>query len=184
MELLFFKVIFLSREVFFERRLFMKFVFTSIPETVEEFVSLSQFGFDSPFQVAALFIIALCNYPNNPCECYKMIDSIKGPQKLSPLEKQYISNRMIGKSNYIGSSYLQGSTPENDYTPNYPYNILIEESSDTFEEVGFASLFIKTGGSPILRKIKLRTKEGKWYLWEHSELLADINRPDSSDPWK
>ena len=76
-----------------------------------------------------------------------------------------------------------GAVPQNDYTPAEPYTINISENPYSYQEQGYAKLFIQSGGADSPRPVQLRkAKDGKWYLWEQF-LLADIRVPESSDPW-
>ncbi|NLE56696.1 MAG: hypothetical protein GX617_17315 [Lentisphaerae bacterium] len=161
----------------------LQVMFQTLPKTAEEFISMPEFGFTTPFQVAALFIAAICAYPENRDECYNMIDALKGPQKLSVMEKQFIRDRMMGKAGYIGKAYFTGATPENNYTPDRPYTVVVEEDPYTYAEAGYAKVFIRTSGADSPRPVKLRKKEEQWFLWEHAGLLSDIRRPRAQDPW-
>ena len=161
----------------------MEIVLSRLPRNAEEFNAMPELDFASPFHIAALFIVALCIYPQNSSECFRIIDILRGPQKLSPMERQFIHNRMIGKSLYIGKSYLNGATPENDYAPTLPYAVGVESNWDTYAVNGYAKLYIRTGGADKPRPIELRKKGEDWYLWEYTELFADIYKPTSTDPW-
>ncbi len=162
----------------------MQVVFQTLPKTAEEFISMPEFDLTSPFHVAALFITAICAYHENRDECYNMIDELKGPQKLGFMEKQFIRQRMMGKSEYIGKAYLAGAAPQNDYTPELPYTVIMEETPDTFAEVGYATVYVHTDGADSPRPVKLRKKGKDWFLWEHTGLFIDIYKPFSSDPWR
>lgn len=161
----------------------MEIVLSKFPKTLEAFKSMPELDFTSPFHVTVLFIAAICIYPENKNECFRMIDVLRGPQKLTAMEKQYIHNRMMGKSEYIGRSYLVGSTPENDYLPTPPFRVIVEGKCDTYIESGYAKLYVKSGGAAHSRPITLRKKGDDWFLWEYGELLADIYKPTSTDPW-
>lgn len=161
----------------------MQVTFEVLPKNLEEFLSLPEFGFATPAQVGALFVVALCAYPENRAECYKMIDTLKGPQRLSLMEKEFIQERMVGKANYIGKAYLKGATPENDYTPERPYKVVIEEDEETDAELGFARVLIWTAGAHNPRLLKLRQKGKDWFLWEYTALFSDVRRPWTRDPW-
>lgn len=101
----------------------MQIVLQTLPKTALELESMPEIDLTSPFHVAALFIAAICVYSENKNECFRMVDVLKGPQKLSAMEKQFIHTRMMGKASYIGKSYFAGATPENDYTPILPHTV-------------------------------------------------------------
>lgn len=162
----------------------MQVVFQTLPKTASELKSMLKIDFTSPYHVAALFIAAICVYSENKDECFRMVDALKGPQKVSVMEKQFIHNRMMGKSEYLGKAYLAGATPENDYTPAIPYTVIVEENLDTFAEDEYATVYLRTSGADSPRPVKLRKKGDQWFLWEHTELFIDIHKPISSDPWR
>ncbi len=161
----------------------MQVRFQTLPTTADAFRSMPEFGFATPFQVAALLIVAIHAYPENKDECYNMIDALKGPQKLSAMDKQFIRDRMMGKSEYIGKAYFSGATPENNYTPTVPYTVVVEESIHTYAEEGYAKVFIPTTGADTPRPVILRKKGEQWFLWEFPGLLSDIRKPKADDPW-
>lgn len=161
----------------------MKIIFKSLPETAEAFTSMPEFNFSTPFQTAALFIVAVCAYSKNKEACYNMIDAIKGPQKLSPLDKQFLRDRMMGKAEYLGKSFFAGATPQNNYMPAQPYTIEVSETPYTYSEDGYAQVYVQSGGADNPRPIKLRKKGDEWLLWVHSGPLGDIRVPTANDPW-
>ena len=162
----------------------MQVVFQRLPKTAEDLISMPELDFTSPFHVAALFIAAICSYSENRDECFRMIDVLKGPQKLCAMEKQFIRDRMMGKSDYIGKAYFAGASPENDYTPVLPYTVIFEENPDVYAEAGYATVYVHTSGADSPRPLKLRKKREYWFLWEHAGLLIDIHKPGSFDPWR
>ena len=112
-----------------------------------------------------------------------MLNFLKGPQPLSPYEKQFLKDRISGKE-YIPFSFFQGATPDNDYTPSQPYTITIDTNPYTYQDEGYATMHIKSGGADSVRQVKLRQQgsTGQWFLWEQF-LLSDIRQPKSQDPW-
>ena len=157
-------------------------VFDDIPQTLATFSALPQAAMQRPSDTAALFIAAMCVYPRDTQTALQMIDVLKGPQPLSGYDKQFIADRMRGKD-YVPRSYFVGATPENNYMPTHPYTIMVSENPYSYQEQGYAKLFLKSGGADSPRPIQLRqAKDGKWYLWEQF-LLADIRPTADSDPW-
>lgn len=159
------------------------FEFTNLPASVEELTALPEYGFDSPFRVAALLVASLTAWSKNRDACYEMIDLLKGPQKMSPMDKSFIRDRMMGKGDYIGLAYFAGATPENNYQPAVPYRIEILENAYSYDNEGYARLLIKTAGADSPRQITLRRKGSEWFVWEFPGLLADIRKPVQEDPW-
>ena len=157
-------------------------VIPKIPETVEEFKALPQAAQTSEFDVAALTVAALCVYPKNRDASIEMLNVLRGPRPLSEMDKQFIRDRFMDKD-YVPRSYFRGATPDNDYTVDAPYVIEVEENPYTYENEGYAKLYLKSGGADSPRAVQLRlAKDGKWYLWDQF-LLADIRQPESSNPW-
>lgn len=156
--------------------------FAKLPDTLDEFKALPQAQLATPFDTAAMTVLALCFYPQNAELSLQMLGYLKGPQPLSEHDKQFIRDRFRDKD-YVPRSYFVGATPQNDYTPAEPYTVKVSENPYSYQEQGYAKLFIQSGGADSPRYLQLRqAKDGKWYLWEQF-LLADIRQPDSADPW-
>lgn len=156
--------------------------FSNLPETLEEFKSLLQASLQNPFDAAAMTVLALCFYPQDRELCYQMLEFLKGPGTLSPYERQFIRDRFMD-SDYVPRSYFKGATPQNDYLPSQPYTITVSENPYSYQNQGYAKLFIRSGGADNPREVLLRlAKDGKWYLWEQF-LLVGIRAPESTNPW-
>ncbi len=160
-----------------------KFEFKNLPESVEALKALPEYGFDSPFRVAALLVASLTAWSKNREACYEMIDVLKGPQKMSPMDKAFIRDRMMEKGDYIGLAYFEGATPENNYQPTVPYSIEVLENKYSYDNEGYARLLVKTAGADSPRQITLRRKGDEWFVWEFPGVLADIRKPVAKDPW-
>lgn len=159
-----------------------RIVFDTMPASLEEFKNLPQAAMDTPFKTAAMAVLAFTYYPVDKAMSLAMLDFIKGPKPLSPMEKQFISDRFMDKD-YVPRSYFEGATPANDYEPAEPYTIIVSENPYSYQNEGYATLYMTSGGADSPRSVQLRkAKDGKWYLWDQF-LLADIRKPDSADPW-
>ncbi len=159
-----------------------KIVFSSLPETYEQFISLPQASLSTPFETAAMTVLAFCYYPLNKDLSLQMLDYLRGPRPLSGYDKQFIRDRFMDKD-YVPRSYFEGATPDNDYQPKEPYTITVSDNPNSYVNEGMARLFLRSGGADSLRQIDLRkAKDGKWYLWEQY-ILSDIRQPESSNPW-
>lgn len=157
--------------------------FPGIPESFEEFSSLPEAGMKTPFETAAMAVLAFCVYPKNRELSIKMLNLLRGPRPLSGMDINFIRDRFMDGKDYIPLSYFEGAKPENDYTPDMPLKIVVSENPYSYENDGYAKLFVQSGGADSLREIVLReAKDGKWYLWEQF-ILADIRQPESADPW-
>ncbi len=156
-------------------------VFGEIPTSLKEMKELPEATLDNPFGTAALTICAFCVYVNDINKGLEMINFLKGPQELSIYDKQFLKDRLEGKS-YIPFSYFKGAFPENEYLPSRPYTVEVRSNAYSYTEDGYAKLYVQSGGADSLRSITLRRKGGQWFLWEQM-ILADIRKPRSADPW-
>ena len=157
-------------------------VFSEIPATFEDFVNLPQAQMKTPFDTAAMTVAAFCVYPYNKDLSIQMLNFLRGPRPISGVEASFIADRLRDKD-YVPRSYFKGATPANDYEPQAPYTVVVSENPYSYENEGYAKLFVTSGGADSPRAIQLRlAKDGKWYLWEQF-ILADIRQPESANPW-
>ncbi len=160
----------------------VKITFSSLPESYEAFTALPEAKMDNPFSTAALSALAFCFYPENKDLSLQMLDFLRGPRPLSVMDKQFIADRFRDKD-YVPRSYFVGATPQNNYLPSEPYSIVVSENPYSYQNEGYATLYLTSGGADSPRSVQLRlAKDGKWYLWEQY-LLADIRKPESENPW-
>ncbi len=156
--------------------------FVDIPETFEAFCALPQAAMATPFDTTAMTIVALCVYPADKELALKMLDYLRGPRPMSPMDKSFIADRFRDKD-YVPRSYFKGATPANDYMPSEPLTVTVTANPYSYQEENYANLYITSGGADSPRSVKSRkAKDGKWYLWEQF-ILSDIRKPESSDPW-
>ena len=150
-------------------------ILNRLPRTLEELKE----------EVAALTVAALALYPENPAETEKMLDFLRGPRPLNGIDKQFIRDRFRGKE-YLMRSYFSGAFPENNYTPEQPYRIVISENPYSRSQIGegYLTLYVLCNGADSPRPLKLRNKPstGQWFLWEQ-QLLTGIRIPVEADPW-
>ena len=157
-------------------------VFSALPKTLAELKALPQAAMETPFDTAALTVAALAVYPENKGECIAMLNFLKGPGSVSTYEQQFLRDRFMDKD-YVPRSFFKGATPQNDYTPDAPPSIIVSENPYSYQDQGYAKLYLKSGGADSPRAVQLRqAKDGKWYLWDQF-LLADIRKPESQNPW-
>jgi len=159
------------------------FTFEKIPASVTELQALPEISLDSAFKTTALTVLVLCRYRENVESAYEMLDFLKGPADLSTYEKQFIRERLEGKT-YKPFSYFEGAAPENGYEPSRPYKITVYETPYSFDEENWATLYVKSSGADNMRQIKLRKKPstGQWFL-NDIQCLSDIRIPVAEDPW-
>lgn len=160
------------------------FRFEKLPGSADEFKALPESVLASPFQTAALTVVALaCFETCGENACYDMLQFLKGPGTLSNLEKQQIKFK-FGDQIFLPRSYFEGSKPGNNYTPDKPYTVKIFTNPYSFQNEGYATLWVTSGGADSPRQIQLRLKPstGQWFLNEQF-LLPDIRIPIEQDAW-
>ncbi len=159
------------------------FTFTALPENVEQMKALPEATMDTPFKTAALTLCALCMYGAAPDTGVELLNYLRGPRPLSGHDISFLKDRFRGERTYLPFSYFAGATPDNNYTPSKPYCVTVTADAHSYDEKGYARLYIASGGADSPRPIKLRQKaDGQWCLWEQY-LLTDIRQPKANDPW-
>jgi len=157
-------------------------VFGKLPDTFEEFTSLPQASLSTPYDTAAMTVLALCFYPQDPALSMKMFEFVSGPRTINPAEYSFIKDR-FRDADYVPRSYFKGAVPGNDYKPSEPYTVTVSENPYTYQNEGYAKMLLTSGGADSPRFVNLRkAKDGKWYLWEQF-ILVGIRAPESSNPW-
>ena len=161
------------------------FTFTKLPEKIEELKACPGADLKDPYAVAALAIAAFCSFTADKEACYEMINYLKGPEALSGMDKQFISDRFMDGRDYVVRSYFNGTSPDNNYQPEVPYTIQVEDNPYSRDEAGYIKLYVKSSGADSLRPVQLRNKPstGEWFLWNFSGVLTDIRAPKTADPW-
>ena len=159
------------------------FTFNALPNSVDELKALPEANLDSAFKTAALTLAVLCKYKENPEVCFEMLNFLKGPEEVSPFEKQFINECLSGKE-YKPFSYFAGATPENAYKPDVPYKITVIENPYSFDNENWAMLYVQSGGADNPRGVKLRKKPStnQWFL-NDIQCLSDIRIPTEEDKW-
>ena len=157
------------------------FVFQNLPSNVNELQQLPEYALSDPFMTAALTVAALCRYEQDPQAAIDMLNALKGPRPLSTFEIQFLRDRLAGKG-YKPFSFLEGATPENNYTPSKPYTVLVRDDPYSYQNEGYARLLLQSHGADSPRQVMLRRKGEQWMLWDQM-LLSDIRIPVSEDPW-
>ncbi len=157
------------------------FTFDRLPETADELRALPEAALTDAYATAALTVAALCRYEASPDDCIAMLNVLKGPQELTVYEKQFLRDRLVGKS-YVPLSYFAGTSPANDYTPSLPYTLTVHDDAYSEANEGYLRLDLHSSGADNDRQITLRRKGDQWFLWEQF-LLPDIRKPAKDDPW-
>ena len=160
------------------------FTFAALPESLAELQTLPEAALATPFQTAALTVLALCAYAADRQIGLEMLNWLRGPRPLNGQEISFLNDRFRDGKTYLPFTYFAGATPDNNYTPSQPYTIRIDSNHVSAVEPGYMKLFIPCGGADDPRPIKLRQRgsDGKWFLWEQY-LLTGVRTPKAADPW-
>lgn len=158
------------------------FTFADLPRSLEQMQAMPEAALRDPFQTAALTVCALCVYSGYPQVGAQMLNWLRGPRPLSPVDISFLNDR-FRDGIHVPFSYFRGATPENDYTPAQPLTLTIEAGPYADANPGYKKLHIRSGGADNAREIVLRQKgDGTWLLWDQF-LLLSIRQPKSADPW-
>ena len=159
------------------------FTFTALPESLSQMQALPEASLDTPFKTAALTVCALCAYGADKNIGKEMLDWLRGPRPLSPMDISFLNDRFRDGKAYVPFSYFKGARPENDYPPDEPFTLTVESNPYSDDNPGYMKLFVKSGGADNPREIVLRKKgDGTWLLWDQM-ILVGIRDPQSADPW-
>ncbi len=160
------------------------FTFTELPESLAQMQAFPEAKLDTPYQTAALTVLALCAYAADKQIGTEMLNWLRGPRPLNGQEISFLNDRFRDGKTYLPFTYFAGATPDNNYTPIQPYTLIVESNHVSSEEAGYMKLFIPCGGTDSPRPIKLRQRgsDGKWFLWEQY-LLTGVRTPKAADPW-
>ena len=161
-----------------------KFSFSTLPSTLQELKALPEAALTDPYAVAALSLLALTPFEAKREESIAMLNFLKGPEPLNPSEIQQISDRFMDGKFYKVNSFFEGATPQNNYTPSKPYTVEVSVTPYSFENQGWAVMYLHSGGADNPRPLKLRQKPstGQWFLVE-IQYLGDIRVPVAADKW-
>lgn len=155
-----------------------------IPQNLQQLQQMPYAALTNEFEVAALTVAVLCNYCQNVQATIEMLNYLRGPRPLSPMEVQFIRDRLTGKP-YKMVSYLNGTSPQNNYTPATPLAITVMTTPYTYQNQDMATLYIPSSGADSPRQLDLRRKPstGQWFVWNTDGLMPDIRVPANQNPW-
>lgn len=160
------------------------FKFNSIPQDVTQLQALPEAALTDVYATAALTLLALARYIEDKQAGIEMLNFLKGPDNMTQAELQHISDRFMDGKTYKVKSFFDGATPSNNYTPSVPYGIHVSSNPYSFDNEGWATLYLKSGGADNPRPVRLRQKPstGQWFLVE-IQFLGDIRVPADQDKW-
>lgn len=158
--------------------------FEALPQTVDELKALPEAAMTDVYAVAALSLLALTRFEADRNASIAMLNFLKGPDPMTPMAIQQISDRFMDGKFYKVNSFFEGATPANNYTPSQPYKVKVSSTPYSFDTENWAVLYLHSGGSDSPRPVKLRKKPstGQWFLVE-IQYLGDIRTPPTADKW-
>ena len=158
--------------------------FEALPQTVDELKALPEAALTDVYAVAALSLLALTRFEADRDASIAMLNFLKGPDPMTPMAIQQISDRFMDGKFYKVNSFFEGATPANNYTPSQPYKVKVSSTPYSFDTENWAVLYLHSGGSDSPRPVKLRKKPstGQWFLVE-IQYLGDVRTPVAADKW-
>ncbi|MBN1253512.1 MAG: hypothetical protein JXR51_03165 [Bacteroidales bacterium] len=166
---------------------------SSVPGTVEEFITLRNQQATTPEGGAALFMLALKiynDYPELGQQCLVLSvdknllwegDVYKG-YSLSKSDISLIDRQFAG-NNKIADAYIKGGNPENSYSVKLPY--VYEFTNNAYsgdKSHGEFKVFVKCYGADSPRPINMRKNDkGIWKAASWSSILVGVKVPPASD---
>ena len=171
------------------------YTFYTVPTRYEDIV---QIELDSPYKTMALLFLALRTWtPTNPTDCIRMLDYLTNTGatrgdtgEVCPFSQytpwvNFLQDRMTqnDKWKYIGNAYLNGATPENNYTPSEnPITITVRQSPyDPYHKADadgpeLKQVLVSIDGAQNDRYALFYQDGDDWKVWGDNwkGLLADI----------
>ena len=119
--------------------------FTNVPSNYEEFEELyTEFLGKTPYGTAAMMPMAMAIYGRDRAEgekCIRLINySSNVSSVLSQLKEKFGTNSYAPENDsyhqpYLPAAVLEGATPENAYTPKYPYTVNMRASVNKHQDM-------------------------------------------------
>lgn len=163
----------------------------SEPETIEDFIKIRNEISLTPEGGAALLLLALKIYAENPDfgqQCLVVAVDMSELNSNKDVYKGYsLSNISLSRIKsqlsyhpYLPKSYIEGSNPQNSYTVSLPYNFYFKSNPYSGNESdGKIKIFVKCSGADSDRPITLyQNDKGIWKAKEYSSILVGIRKPE------
>ena len=74
-----------------------RIIFSTLPDDLQQFTAMPQASLATPFDTAAMTVLAFCYYPKDKELSLKMLDYLRGPRPMSGIDKSFIADRFRGK---------------------------------------------------------------------------------------
>lgn len=171
----------------------------AIPASVDDFVSWRDSVATTPEGGAAVFVMALLKYSEDQklgqhfltvaIDAQWLTNKADGYKGKAPLPRylQALKERIAGRP-YVARSYLQGTSPENNYSAQFPATLkILEQSRDQASNArnrngsGSVKLFVYSSGADSPRPIELRRNDkGLWKAYNWSSLESGVRPPKTT----
>ena len=119
--------------------------FTNVPSNYQEFEQVyTEFLGKTPYGTAAMMPMAMAIYGRDRAEGERCIRLINYPTNvnsiLSQLKEKFGTSQYAPENDsyhqpYLPAAVLEGATPQNGYTPNYPYTISMRASANHHQDM-------------------------------------------------
>ena len=86
------------------------FTFSALPESLAEMQALPEAKMDTPFQTAALTVLALCAYAADRQIGTEMLNWLRGPRPLNGQEISFLNDRFRDGKTYLPFTYFTRSS--------------------------------------------------------------------------
>lgn len=158
----------------------VKFTFKRLPVNAKEIEKIVDFKDEK--NVSAMLLATLVRYVENKNDGIEMINVLKGPEDISNADISFLDNRFSDKK-YLPKVYFEGATPENNYTPDEPWSVILYDDKIEYAE-GYIRVYVQTAGADSPRAIVLRQKGDEWFIWDYPAIVTGVRLPANEDAWK
>ena len=170
-----------------------KITINSMPSTIEEFVQLRDQIAQKPEGGAAIFLLAMKIFVENEQlgrQCLVVAADRNSLQEgndykgYSLLRSQMsLLSSQLSKNPKIPNSYIEGATPENNYSVSLPFVYTFSRQKYSGDESeGVIKIFVKCYGADTDRPIQLRrNNRGLWKATNWSSVIVGVKSPPVDD---
>ena len=161
--------------------------FSRLPHSYLRFSEVQQAIGETPEGAAALFILALHVYREYESEgekcladaCHMSLKAWDVTNNRPVLLKYHMDGVIsaVAKYSRLEYAYMNGATPENNYTPDEPYGITVNyDANNSNLESGTVRLYVHTKGADSNRPMTIKREEadGFWRITEFSSLFTGL----------
>lgn len=165
--------------------------FPKLPETQEDFQSLLIEQIATPWGCAAMFIVALNVYVENPELGRICLDMVRLEEPMSQAELENVFHVLRAQYPFVARSYIAGATPENGYAaPEGDWVIYIKMTDEKGLRRKSKTVYVGCSGTGSYRPITLASKpprfvrkrfgvkmdyeEDPWFVTDYPSILLPV----------